>query len=274
MSVEALGWAMSQTVGNPTQKLILLGLANHARKDGSAAFPSVKTLAEYAEVGERQVQRHLRALESAGWIAPVADPPIELSGWRPDRRPAAYDLVAMARGDARVIPLFDGVTPEAPRGDVAMTPEPSITTHVSPLPTEGVALVLDALKSDDLTGLEVWVDPTTGKQARRVDRLWDAACGIWGRPATKSEHGRRNREIAELRTARVSPDELVFLFTKAVTRWRGEARPGLAGIVRNVGDLRDGVEVSPDQVDEYQSEVRQQQRLLRAAELDQKGLPS
>ena len=130
-----------------------------------------------------------------------------------------------------------------------------------------VPLTLDEDRSDTATGLEVWTDPD-GKVRRRVDGLWDAAALIWGTPRTTRERGRRNRHIKELRDAGVHPDMLMPLFQKAVVMWGG-TRPGLNGIITNLGDLIEGVSVSPDEVRRYQDTQGRELRrasLLRAVE--------
>jgi hypothetical protein len=56
VSVEAISWALSfapvpaDRGGRPSSacKFVLVGLANHAGPDGTAAFPSVATLVRYA----------------------------------------------------------------------------------------------------------------------------------------------------------------------------------------------------------------------------------
>ena len=126
-------------------------------------------------------------------------------------------------------------------------------------------LTLDVDRSDEATGLETWIDPD-GKVRRRVDGLWDAAALIWGTPRTDRERGRRNRHIKELRDAGVHPDMLMPLFQKAVVMWSG-TRPGLNGIIVNLGDLIEGVTVSTDEVRRYQHDqdhTTRQASLLRA----------
>ncbi len=134
-------------------------------------------------------------------------------------------------------------------------------------PIPDATLVLDTDRSHPETGLETWVD-TDGKVRRRVDGLWDAAALIWGNPRTSRERGRRNRHIKELRDAGIHPDMLMPLFQKAVVMWRG-TRPGLNGIIINLGDLIEGVTVSPDEVARYQHDQDRELRrssLLRAVE--------
>jgi hypothetical protein len=70
VSIEAssfvLGLSMGQ--GNGIRKLILLGYANHADKFGRGAYPSTRTIADYAECDVRTVQRHLRWLIERGYL--------------------------------------------------------------------------------------------------------------------------------------------------------------------------------------------------------------
>lgn len=136
-----------------------------------------------------------------------------------------------------------------------------------PAPTSDDTLTLDVERSDEATGLEVWTD-SDGKVRRRVDGLWDAAARIWGTPRTARERGRRNRHIKELRDAGVNPAELTEAFQRAVVMWGG-TRPGLNGIIVNLGDLIEGVTVTPDEVQRYlgeQDRLSRRDQLLRAVE--------
>lgn len=137
-----------------------------------------------------------------------------------------------------------------------------------PLPEDlARTLILDIDRTDEATGLETWVD-SDNKVRRRVDGLWDAAALIWGTPRTDRERGRRNRHIKELRDAGVHPDMLMPLFQRAVMMWGG-TRPGLNGIIVNLGDLIEGVTVSADEVRRYQDDQDRELRrssLLRAVE--------
>lgn len=135
MSIEATSWALNvETVPDSTARVVLLGLANHAGRDGSAAWPSVATLAEYAVCSSRTVQRKLRELEARGLVRKGDQ---RLVGHLPaDRRPVVYDLpigVSFCRPAAE-----DGVTPMTERGDTTgtdgvtpMSPKPSMN-HPEP----------------------------------------------------------------------------------------------------------------------------------------------
>src|SRR5690348_3117788 len=64
VSVEAISWALNFALvpadrgGQPSSacKFVLVGLANHARPDGTGAFPSVATLMRYTGLSERTVR--------------------------------------------------------------------------------------------------------------------------------------------------------------------------------------------------------------------------
>lgn len=93
MSVEALSWAFNHAPAmSPAERLVLLGLANHAGPDGRAAFPSVARLMRYTCLAERTVRRALRQLEAAELIRPCDPAIIAAHIARADRRPAGWDL--------------------------------------------------------------------------------------------------------------------------------------------------------------------------------------
>ena len=65
MSVEANAWVWTLRGLAWPERLVLLRLANHVRKDNNRARPSVKSIAEACEMGERTARRCLRKLEEA-----------------------------------------------------------------------------------------------------------------------------------------------------------------------------------------------------------------
>lgn len=129
MSIEATSWALNvDTVPDSTARVILLGLANHASRDGSAAWPSVATLAEYAVCSGRTVQRKLRDLEALGLLQ-KGDQRL-VTHLPADRRPVVYDLPV---GVTICRPVTEsGVTPMTRRGDTAGTDG---VTPLSPKPS-------------------------------------------------------------------------------------------------------------------------------------------
>ncbi|MHB1592934.1 MAG: helix-turn-helix domain-containing protein [Streptosporangiaceae bacterium] len=71
---------------------MLVGLANHAGPDGTAAFPSVRTLMRYTGLAERTVRSCLARLEAEGVISPCDPAIIAARIRRADRRPKGWDL--------------------------------------------------------------------------------------------------------------------------------------------------------------------------------------
>lgn len=73
MSVEAtsMAWAWHHPDMTPLRKLVLVRIGDHARPDGSNAYPSVRTLAENVNASRRGVQECLRWLEEVGAISVV-----------------------------------------------------------------------------------------------------------------------------------------------------------------------------------------------------------
>jgi hypothetical protein len=81
MSVEAVAWALRVPVGG-NAKVVLLGIANHAHHDGTEAYPSLQTLADYACCDRSTAKRHVAKLAEAGWIIKDGVGPVGQSKWR------------------------------------------------------------------------------------------------------------------------------------------------------------------------------------------------
>lgn len=67
MSVEAITVALNHSRAKGSTKLVLIGIANHHSDNG--AWPSVKTLAGYANLSERRIQQALQELVDLGELA-------------------------------------------------------------------------------------------------------------------------------------------------------------------------------------------------------------
>jgi hypothetical protein len=166
MSHEATSWALEQPVGG-TKKIVLIGIGSHADRHGRNAWPSVDTLALYANVDPRSVQRAIAELVAEGYVIREVGAG-GLRNMRDSSRPNLYHLnldrpnprfdrnpgEVVHRGDASVTPGGDasvigggdasvtgGVTPVSPPGGDASvtltTIEPSGLT--TPLPPKGGA---------------------------------------------------------------------------------------------------------------------------------------
>lgn len=68
MSVHALSWVFRHSEATLGARLVLLVLADHAKDDGTFAWPSVETMAAQARLSKRAVQAALRRLEADGHI--------------------------------------------------------------------------------------------------------------------------------------------------------------------------------------------------------------
>lgn len=90
MSWETSTYVLGQQVGSATRKLVLMGFANHAHKDGTAAFPSIPTIMEYAECSRSTAQRHVAALVEEGWMR-EGDQQL-VAHYAANKRPVVYDL--------------------------------------------------------------------------------------------------------------------------------------------------------------------------------------
>lgn len=130
MSFEAVAWALEQPIGG-TQKILLLGIASHADKFGDNAWPSIDTLAKYAFVDPRSVQRCIGDLVRLGYVFRE----INEGGSRktaPHMRPNLYRL-NMAEKSV-VLAEKHPLTPVSPP-DMGVTPPPdaSVTTPLTPV---------------------------------------------------------------------------------------------------------------------------------------------
>src|SRR3954467_775892 len=67
MSGKVVGWAMEQTCGSSTTKLVLVKLADNANEEGFC-FPSIDLIVRHTELSERAVRAHLKRLEELGLI--------------------------------------------------------------------------------------------------------------------------------------------------------------------------------------------------------------
>lgn len=187
MSIETMVWVLHQSPLRGAEKVILLGIANHADAHGENAWPSVSTLARYANVSERSVQRSLKQMESDGHIrirrqrGGTADTPN-------DRRPNLYTVV------------MNGVTRTSPR-QVEMT---LVDTS-----RDDVGVVHGVTQVSPEPSYEPSVKET--RRARRPNPLWDTivdVCGYDAEALTKSEQGRVGKAVSELKQVGATPDDV------------------------------------------------------------------
>lgn len=115
-----MSWVIehSKHSGNPF--VVLLMIANHAKEDGTGAWPSIPTIAKKARIGERTVQRTIARLVRSGEL-----------GIQIGQGPGGTNLYTVKMTGVILTPVVShddtrGVSNRAPGGVTAMTPEPSL----------------------------------------------------------------------------------------------------------------------------------------------------
>lgn len=113
-------WALKEAPvpNDPVAHLVLIAYADHAKDDGTAAWPSVATVAKYARCTTRTVHTKLRLLVEWGLMRPGDQ---RLVDHRPaNRRPVVYDLI-MRTGPAEAVALDNPAdTPNEPAGQAGV----------------------------------------------------------------------------------------------------------------------------------------------------------
>ena len=62
LSVQAISWVIDQSKHKGNTFVVLLMIANHAKSDGSGAWPSIHTIAKESRLSDRTVQRCIKRL--------------------------------------------------------------------------------------------------------------------------------------------------------------------------------------------------------------------
>jgi hypothetical protein len=134
MSIEAVSLVLNQSKATGRAKLVLLGIANHLGDQG--AWPSISTLARYANASERSVKRDIQELVELGELK------VELQN-APTRTQYKTNLYWLTIGSG-VTDSTAGVTDWVSRGDS------SGKSGVTPVGTQNIILTIKepSLKSD------------------------------------------------------------------------------------------------------------------------------
>ena len=194
MSIEVLNWAWRQDVPSASAKLVLLAIADHANGDGYC-WPSMKRIAGMTGLSVRQVSNHVTKLAELGLLV------------KADRRRSGGQY----RGWSYVV------------GDTSGSGLPvEGATSGSDLPlTSGSGLpVTSGSELPHGTTSENRQRTTTSPRAARArDELFEKVVGVCGHDVaslTKSERGRINRAVKEIREAGGTPERV----DDAVRAWR------------------------------------------------------
>ena len=134
MSIEAVSLVLNNSRATGRAKLVLLGIANHLGDHG--AWPSISTLARYANASERSVKRDIQELVQLGELK------VELQN-APTKHQYKTNLYWITIGSG-VTESTAGVTDWVSRGDS------SGKSGVTPVGTQNIILTIKepSLKSD------------------------------------------------------------------------------------------------------------------------------
>jgi hypothetical protein len=146
MSVKAMSWVWDQNIERD-EKFVLLAYADHADHEGNNIYPAVATIAKKTGYSERSVQRITRQLVAHEWlidngVSQYQTHNFSIPIYRGDKMTPPTDGgtdEAVLGGDnlAGVTELHrggdthvtGGVTKTTQRGDIAMSPKPSLTIN-------------------------------------------------------------------------------------------------------------------------------------------------
>jgi len=142
MSIEAVSLVLNQSKATGRAKLVLLGIANHLGDQG--AWPSIATLARYANASERSVKRDLQELVELGELK------IELQN-APTKQQYKTNLYWITI-PAGVTTEASGVTDWVSRGDS------SGKSGVTPVGTQNIILTIKepSMKQVDIDFDNFW----------------------------------------------------------------------------------------------------------------------
>lgn len=131
-----MAWALEDAPDVPPELVsLLLGLANHADRDGRHAYPSVATLCTYVRKGERIVRRQLRDLEVRGLIRQGDQRVVQ--HLPPGKRTKVWDLAMASKPLPPPPPDDDTPGPQTTPTPGLQTPGPQTTPGLGDR-TEGV----------------------------------------------------------------------------------------------------------------------------------------
>lgn len=116
MSIESIAICLHHSKASGSDKLVLIGIANHDGDGGS--WPTVATLAKYANISERGVQKCLERLIEMGEIVKFENKGGNFNT-RPDRRPNRYEILLRCPNDCdKTTQHRNGVNASAERSEL------------------------------------------------------------------------------------------------------------------------------------------------------------
>lgn len=208
MSIEAMAWALTVPVGG-NEKVMLLGLANHAHADGTEAYPSLDTLATYGSCDRSTARRNVRKLCAGGWIVEDGKGPKGTDRYR----------LQMGGGDLPPVAERNGGT-AASEGVAPVPPEPSIE------PKEGSSSSGQAAMDFD--------DGVTPEMREDAAKLLKRKVKVAGHVVTPAEMAKAAAALCEFNRQASSDYGLGAHLTPVVGRIRERPSYDAAALVRLV----------------------------------------
>ena len=183
MSVQAMTWAWEQNL-DPSDKLVLLALANRSNHETGVCYPGQKLIAQECSMSDRSVRRHLKNLEALGLI---------------ERRPRMRKEGRGRTSDEYRIAYFQGDNLSARSGPTGHD-DTTNRTNQDDQPDTGVRTrTVREPKEETLAA------------APKKDELFEAvaeACGIRLDALTRSARGQLNAACKELRDIGATPEQV------------------------------------------------------------------
>ena len=186
-----MSWVLRHSDATLGDRLVLIVLADHAREDGTSAWPSLETIAQQSKLSERQARRCLRNLEELGEIKETG---------RSRKGTHIYDFPKYRGGDN-------------------MTPDPSLKQPLeeqlpAAAPQNGhitdQPLTVRVTRNMETGGN---LSPARAKPPRRtkgeINAIWDSLTDIFGAPTTRSAESLRGKHVQSLAAAGATPDEIM-----------------------------------------------------------------
>ena len=203
VSIMAAAWTVEC---EPTQKLVLLALADHANDENFQCWPSLTHICKKTNLGRSTVARSLRDLEAAQVIErrkrgqQTTVYVLRFAQWCQSGPSAASGLVPQRDQGSATAVL--GVVPERDQGSATAGPgtikEPSGEPSMN---RNGRFASADRQRK------------STAKKGKRRDELFEAiaaTCGIDIGRLTKTARGSLNRATKELREVAATPEEVTL----------------------------------------------------------------
>lgn len=213
MSVEAIAAVLHHSQASGTDKVVLIGIANHEGDGGS--WPAVATLAKYAQCTERAVRYSLKRLVGSGELTVIRQAGGN-ENTRSDRRTNLYRVTVScpddcaggsnhkARGEADFPPTDNGVKQASERGEAGFrhgvkptSPEPYLEPSKNHTKKRSSRMTSEWQPNSDnlaiiqqkhptmnaIAELDNFRDHYISKGETRAD--WDASFRTWMRNAEK-----------------------------------------------------------------------------------------